>query len=343
MFYAYYLLEYALLIMVIIFFSWIIILCYKHYMSMDRFKNITMQQMEAIMALVEEGSFSRAAKKMLLTQPALTKNIKNAEDCLGARLANRSSAGISLTPEGKILYDYARRMIRLRDEAKGKILALSKESGGNIYLSASTIPATYILPRALSDFNKTNSDIHIYIRTADSEEAMNMVMDNEVEMGIIGKNPLNKKLKAESLWKDRLVVIFPRNHAWCKKKTITLAELLNEPFVIREKGSATRELFESCLRKTKATSHVPSNICGELGSSEAIKEAVIAGWGVSVISIHAVSRELSQGLLCEIPVQGLTMERNFYLIYRRQFDFRPFHQAFIKFIKRYTPAFPDEN
>ena len=141
MFYAYYLLEYALLIMVIIFFSWIIILCYKHYMSMDRFKNITMQQMEAIMALVEEGSFSRAAKKMLLTQPALTKNIKNAEDCLGARLANRSSAGISLTPEGKILYDYARRMIRLRDEAKGKILALSKESGGNIYLSASTIPA----------------------------------------------------------------------------------------------------------------------------------------------------------------------------------------------------------
>lgn len=307
-------------------------------MSMDRFKNMTIQQMEAIIALVEEGSFSRAAKKMLLTQPALTKNIKNAEDCLGTRLANRSSAGISLTPEGKILYNYARRMVRLRDEAKEKVLALRKESGGNIYLSASTIPATYMLPRALSDFNKTNADIHIYIKTADSEEAMNMVLDNEVEMGVIGKHPLNKKLKADALWKDRLVLVASKNHAWCKKKLITLLELMKEPFVIREKGSATRDLFESCLKKSKATSHIPFNVCGELGSSEAIKEAVIAGWGVSVISIHAVSRELSQGLLCEIPIQGLAMERNFYLIYKRQFEFRPFHKTFISFIKNYAPA-----
>lgn len=303
---------------------------------MDRFKNMTMQQMEAIIALVEEGSFSRAAKKMLLTQPALTKNIKNAEDCLGTRLANRSSAGISLTPEGKILYNYARRMVRLRDEAKEKVLALRKESGGNIYLSASTIPATYILPRALSDFNKANADIHIYIKTADSEEAMNMVLDNEVEMGVIGKHPLNKKLKADALWKDRLVLVVSRNHTWRKKKSVTLTELLNEPFVIREKGSATRELFESYLKKTKSISLAQFNICGELGSSEAVKEAVIAGWGVSVISIHAVSRELSQGLLCEIPIQGLTMERNFYLIYRRQFDFRPFHKTFISFMKGYS-------
>ena len=313
------------------------ILCYKLHMSIDRFKSITIQQMEAIIALVEEGSFSRAAKRMLLTQPALTKNIKNAEDCLSARMVNRSSAGISLTPEGKILYDYARRMVRLRDEAKEKVLALRKETGGNIYLSASTIPATYILPRALSDFNKTNADIHIYIKTADSEEAMNMVLDNEVEMGVIGKKPLNKKLSAETLWKDRLALIVSRDHAWCKKKSITLPELLEEPFVIREKGSATKELFESYLKKSKSISFAQFNICGELGSSEAIKEAVIAGWGVSVISIHAVSRELSQGLLCEIPLQGYSMERHFYLIYKRQFEFRPFHKTFINFIKRYTP------
>jgi Transcriptional regulator len=152
-------------------------------MSIDRFKNITIQQMEAIISLMEEGSFSRAAKRMFLTQPALTKNIKNAEDCIGVRLANRSSSGVSLTPEGKILYNYAKRVVKLRDEAKEKIHALGKDTGGNIYVSASTIPATYILPRALSDFNKTNADIYIYIKTADSEEAMNMVLDNEVEMG----------------------------------------------------------------------------------------------------------------------------------------------------------------
>jgi DNA-binding transcriptional LysR family regulator len=231
-------------------------------------------------------------------------------------------------------------VVKLRDEAKEKIHALGKDTGGNIYLSASTIPATYILPRALSDFNKTNADIHIYIKTADSEEAMNMVLDNEVEMGLIGKKPLNKKLSAETLWKDRLALIVSKDHAWCKKKSVSLQELLKEPFVIREKGSATRELFEAYLKKSKSISLAQFNICGELGSSEAIKEAVIAGWGVSVISIHAVSRELSQGLLCEIPLQGYSMERHFYLIYKRQFEFRPFHKTFVNFIKNFSSVHP---
>ena len=306
----------------------------------DHFKSITMQQMEALIALVEEGSFSRAAKRMLLTQPALTKNIKNAEDCLGVRIVNRSTSGISLTPEGKIIYDYARRMIKLRNEAREKIIALGKNTGGNIYLSASTIPADYILPRVLSSYRKTNPDTKIYIKTADSEAAMNMVLDNEVEIGCIGKKPLNNKLVAEPLWKDRLALIVPKSHPWCKKKAVTFPELLEEPFVLRERGSATRDLFEAHLKKSKSLSLSQFNICGALGSSEAVKEAVIAGLGVTVISIYAVSREISQGLLFEVPVQGFSPERNFYLIYKRQFDFRPFHKTFVDFIKQYNPLDP---
>jgi DNA-binding transcriptional LysR family regulator len=303
----------------------------------NRFKSITIQQMEAIISLVEERSFSRAAKRMLLTQPALTKNIKNAENYLSVRLVNRSNAGISLTPEGKIIYDYAQRMVKLRDEVKTKIIKLHENTGGNIYIGASTIPATYILPRALSAFSKTNHDIRIYIKTADSEEAMNMVLDNEVEIGCIGKKPLNKKLMAEPLWKDHLILAVHKLHPWRKKKSITLPELLNEPFVIRENGSATRELFDSCLKESRSMSLSQFNIRCELGSSEAIKEAVIAGLGVSVISIHAVERELSQKLLFEVPIQGCPMERKFYLIYKSQFDFRPAHKIFINFIKHYTP------
>lgn len=307
-------------------------------MSDNHFKSITIQQMEAIISLVEEGNFSRAAKSMLLTQPALTKNIKNAEDCLGVRLVNRSNAGISLTPEGKILYDYAKRMIKLRDEAREKVITLSRNAFGNIYIGASTIPANYILPRMLSEFYKMNSGIRVNVKTADSEQAMNMVLDNETEMGFIGKNTLNRKLVTEPLWKDRLALIVSKEHPWRKKKSVTMPEMLKEPFVIRERGSATRELFESCLKRLKPAGFSQFDVRTELGSSEAIKEAVIAGLGVSVISVHAVWRELAQGLLFEIPVQGLSMERNFYLIYKRQFDFRPFHKTFISFTKRYTPG-----
>lgn len=309
-------------------------------MSNEYFKNITLQQMEALISVSEEGSFSRASKRMLLTQPALTKNIRNVEDSLGVLVVNRSSAGISLTPEGKILYDYAQRIVKLRDEAKAKITKLHENIGGDIYIGASTIPATYILPRALSSFSKTNPDIRIYIKAADSAEAMNMVLDGEVEIGCIGKKPLNQKLMAEPLWKDRLILAVPKLHPWRKKKSITLSELLNEPFVIREKGSATRELFESCLKESRSISLSQLNVRGELGSSEAIREAIIAGFGVSVISIHAVERELSQGLLFEIPIQSCPMERNFYLIYKTKFDFRSFHKTFINFIKRYTPGAP---
>src|SRR5512145_3042414 len=174
-------------------------------MQDDRLKNVTLQQMEALILLVEERSFSRAAKRMLLTQPALTKNIRNMEDCLGVRVVNRSNAGVSLTPEGKILYDVAQRMVKLRKEAGEKIHMLHEHAGGDIYIGASTIPATYILPHAVSAFKKDHADIRIFIKTEDSEEVLNMVLDREVEIGCIGKEPLNRKLVAEPVWNDRLI------------------------------------------------------------------------------------------------------------------------------------------
>jgi DNA-binding transcriptional LysR family regulator len=304
-------------------------------MTHDRFKSMTLQQMEALISLVEEGSFSRAAKKMLLTQPALTKNIHNIEDCLDARLVNRSNTGISLTPEGKIIYEYAKRMVKLRNEATEKILRLHENTSGSIYITASTIPATYILPKALSAFRKKHSDIRVYIKTADSEEAMNMVLDKEAEIGCIGKKPQNKKLVAEPLWKDRLVLTVPSGHRWLEKKSIAPTELPQEPFIVREKGSATRDVLESYLKETKLISLSQLDVCGELGSSEAIKEAIVAGLGVSIISIHAIKRELAAGLLFEVPIAGLKMERKFYLIYPRQTDFRPSHKIFMAFLKDY--------
>jgi len=304
-------------------------------MTDERFKNITLQQMEALISLVEERSFSRAAKRMLLTQPALTKNIRNVEDCLGVKVVNRSNAGVSLTPEGKILYDVALRMVKLRKEAGEKIQKLHENTGGDIYIGASTIPATYILPHAMSAFKKVHSDIRIFLKTEDSEEVLNMVLDREVEIGCIGKKPLNSKLIAESVWNDRLILIVPRRHLWIKKGSIDISELLAEPFVLREKGSATRDVFESYLKENKSVSLSQLNVCAELGSSEAIKEAVIAGLGVSVISIHAVTRELASRLLYEVPITSCLIERKFYLIYLKQFEFRSHHQTFVNFLKRY--------
>ncbi|MFO7570865.1 MAG: selenium metabolism-associated LysR family transcriptional regulator [Smithellaceae bacterium] len=303
-------------------------------MTDDLCRNITMQQMEALICLVEERSFSRAAMRMLLTQPALTKSIRTVEDSLGVKVVNRSSAGVSLTPEGKILYDIAQRMLKLRKSASDQLQKLSANAGGDIDMGASTIPATYILPRALSELKDRHPDIRIFLKTEDSEEVMNMVLDRDVEIGCIGKEPLNRKLTAYPLWHDRLILVVPPRHRWIKKQPISLSDLLQEPFVLREKGSATRAVFEAAM-KEQSISLSQLNIRGELGSSEAIKEAVMAGLGVSVLSVHAVRRELAQRTLFEIDVASLKIERDFFLIHLRQFELRPAHKSFVNFLKNY--------
>jgi DNA-binding transcriptional LysR family regulator len=306
-------------------------------MMAEGFQNLTMQQLEALIHLVEERSFSRAAKKMHLTQPSLTKHIRNVEEALGTKVVNRTNRSLSLTPEGRVLYDYARRIIKLRDEARERVLRLREEEGGDIRIAASTIPATYILPYAISGFRKKHPRIRTTVRTADSSDVIETVLDNGAEIGFIGKKPPGGKLIAEELWKDRLVLAVPAVHSWAKRRSIRGAELSGAPFVIREKGSGTREAFEECLRETAGPGLTHLNVVAEMGSSEAVKEAVIAGLGISVVSVHAIRRELKSGILAALVIEGCPIERSFYLIYRRQFDLMTHHKIFLDFIRTYRP------
>ncbi|MDQ1330512.1 MAG: LysR family transcriptional regulator [Thermodesulfobacteriota bacterium] len=305
-------------------------------MSYDGFKNITIQQLEALIHLVGERSFSRAARKMFLTQPSLTKHIKNLEDAVGVKVINRHNTGVTLTFQGKLLYEYAQKILGLREGVKEKIFRSMEKESGTIDIIASTIPANYILPFILGNFNKKYPKIKVYIKTVNSEEALDMVMNNHAEIGFIGKKTLSRKISAEPIWKDRLVIAVSGTHRWSKRRSITAEELMEEPFVIREKGSGTREILENYL-KEKAASDFKLNIIAELGSSEAIKEAIIAGLGVSFISIHAIRRELKQKLLVEIPVSGWVVERDFHVIYTKQLNLMPHQKIFLNFCKTALP------
>ncbi len=308
----------------------------KFSMSYDQYKNITIQQMESLVRIVEEGSFSRAAKKVFLTQPSMTKHIKNLEESVNARIVNRRNRGIFLTPEGKVLYDCAKKILRLRDEAKEKISRMKENESGSIFIRASTIPATYILPRLLNDFKKLFPDIRAYVQTSDSEETLEMILDDQAEMGFVGKETFDKRLNVESLWEDSLILAVPADHLWVKKRYVTLDEVSKAPFVIRERGSATRKILEDFLRKNTDRSLSMFNSVCEMGSSEAVKEAIIAGLGVSILSVHAIKRELQQGVLCEVPIQDFTIQRHFYLIYKKQFSLMHYHKLFLEFVKNYT-------
>ena len=310
-------------------------------MKNNTFKNITLQQMEALIRLVEEQGFSRAAKKMYLTQPSLTKHIKNLEETIGTLLVDRKSSGISLTPEGRILYEYARRVFKLVDEAKDKIARTQEDDSGSIFISASTIPATYILPHVLRAFNAMYPRIRCYAQTNDSDATVDLILDNRAEVGFIGKEVSDRKLHVEAIWKDRLILVIPEGHRWSTESSVSIDDLSREPFIMRERGSATRSVLEEYLQRNMSKQLSRFNIVAELGSSEAVKEAVIAGLGVSILSFRAVARELANGSLVEEPVDGCTIERNFYLIYKKQFNLMRHHELFMRSVK--GSEYPDSH
>jgi DNA-binding transcriptional LysR family regulator len=304
-------------------------------MKLEDFKNISLQQLETLLFLVTEGSFSRAAKRMHLSQPSLTKHIANMETILGMKVVRREKNGVVLTPEGKIVFDLAGRILKMRDEAGEKIAGMQETEAGDIAIAASTIPATYILPHVLGRFRMAHPGIRVTVQSADSEEVLNMIINGEKELGIMGKRPSRGKLETEPLWQDRLVLTVPAGHRWASKPSVSLPEVMEEPFIVREKGSGTREILERHLKEQANTDLVKFRIVAEFGSSEAIKEAILAGLGVSILSIRAIIRELKLQLLREVPVDNWRIERSFYLILRRPFNILRHHQLFLDFIRQY--------
>ena len=310
-------------------------------MDSEQFRFITLQQLDALVCLVEERSFSRAAAKMLLTQPSLSKHIKNLEDFTSCRLINRTKSGISLTSEGSILYGYAKRILRLRDEARDKIILARDTASGLIFTSASTIPATYLLPRVLTSLKKAYPEIRVHLSPGDSDSVIHMVIDSHAEIGFIGKPVHDKRLLSEAIWNDELVLVVCKGHPWESSCSVSISELADEPFILREKGSGTMSVFDEYLESQHETMLSNFHIASEMGSTEAVKESVIAGLGVSVLSIHAVRRELAQGILVRVPLSGPAIKRSFFMIRRKQFTLLPQHLLFMETAKAHLGDIAD--
>ena len=298
-----------------------------------KLKNITLQQLEALVLLVENRSFSKAAKQMFMTQPSLTKHIRNLEEEVGSKVVDRKSRLLSPTAEGKVLYECGKRIFRLVDEAHDRLEREREAVSGNIWISASTIPATYILPSVLRAFFEEQKDIRVHIRMNDSEKTIGMVLDEEAEIGFVGMPVNHRKIHGEPLWRDELVLAVPKKHPFARAASVSLDDLVREPFIARERGSATRAIFEECLAKRGEKGMSRFRIVCELGSSEAVKEAILAGVGVSVISVYAVCRELNEGTLAKVSIRECPLERHFHLIYRQHREFMPYHQVFMNFLR----------
>ncbi len=261
-------------------------------------------------------SFTKAAETLHMTQPAVTFQIRQLEEYFNTRLFDRTHNKISLTAAGDRVFQYAEKILSLYGEMESQVRELTGDVSGILIIGASTTIAEYVLPILLGEFKERHPGINIRLKVSNSMGIVHMVEDNSVDVGIVESPVSNKNLTVEVCWLDKLVFICPPNHPLAKKATIRGQDLLGLPFVCREEGSGTREYIAEYLAKNDMTHHDLS-VSVEVGNPEAVKSAVEAGLGVSIVSQATITKELKLGTLAARPLEP-QLERPFSLVFQRQ-------------------------
>jgi DNA-binding transcriptional LysR family regulator len=293
---------------------------------------VDLRQLEIFVKVAEFGSFSKAAAALYLTQPTVSEHIRTLEDELGVRLLDRLGRGAAVTRAGQLLVSYATRMLALSREARQAIEGFQGRMSGELLVGASTIPGEYVLPPVIGRFKDKYPDISVTLLIGGSRTAIDWVAEGRAELGVVGARLAHRGVEYKELMPDELVVIVSSAHAWHARRQVSLEELRLEPLLVRERGSGTRAAFETALTAA-GTSLGAFRLVGEMGSTQAIKQAVKAGVGVSLVSKRAVEEECRTGLLSCLRVKDLKVTRAFYLATHQERSRSPLAEAFRTFLE----------
>lgn len=250
-----------------------------------------------------------------MTQPAVTFQIRQLEEHFNTRLFDRTHNRISLTVAGERVFEYAEQIIGLYGEMNTRVRELTGDVSGILIIGASTTIAEYVLPALLGEFQERHKNVNLRLNVSNSVGIVHMVETNAVDVGIVEAPVTNKNLAVEVCWHDKLVFICPPSHPLARKSSISVEDLVELPFIVREEGSGTREVISDYLSQNDVQWQ-DLNL-QEFGSPESVKSAVEAGLGVSIVSQATVRKELKLGTLVALPLEP-TLERPFSLVYQRQ-------------------------
>jgi DNA-binding transcriptional LysR family regulator len=262
-------------------------------------------------AVDRDRSMSLAAKRLLVSQPAISKQVRSLEQRLGAQLVERGARGVRLTAAGEILADYTRRIFDLVAEADQAMADLQGLRRGRLTVGASTTLGIYVLPELLAAFRSRHPLIEIDLEVANTRAVQQLVLDHRVDIACTEGFVRQGNLRAEVFLSDLLVPIAAPGHPLAGSARPRLADFCAQPMFMRESGSGMREIIEDALRRRGVTVK-PFMI---LGSTEAIKRAVAAGSGVAVVSDLSIRHELADGHLAQVALPGCTLRRQLHVVW----------------------------
>jgi DNA-binding transcriptional LysR family regulator len=291
-----------------------------------------LRQFETFLKIAELKSFTKAAEAVCLTQPTVSKQIVELERFFDVKLIDRTKRTVELTRAGEILLRYAKDFVNLKKDTIEAIAAFRDVKKGTITVGASTIPGTYILPKVLSAFKKQYEGIQIKLIVSDTKDIIEKMGNGDIDIGFVGAKGDIGKIDYKKFVDDTIVLIAPPTFP----DSVHQGSLREYPLVTREIGSGTRNHFESTLKKTENTSIVDLTVIAELTDTEAIKEAVKNGMGISYISNMAIVDEIATGKLKRLSIQGFPeIKRSFYVISRRGKTIPPQAKALMDIIDKW--------
>lgn len=273
---------------------------------------MTLRQLEVFLAVARDGSFGLAARRIHLSQPTLSEHVRELEKELGRRLFVRKRRVTLLSEAGRVFEAYAVRVVATVADGRRALDELDGLAKGSLIIGASTTPGIYLLPRVVGAFRARHPGIDLRLEIANSREIENRVRANELDLGVVGGHELvaGEECLAAGLI-DELVLVVPRGHRWARQHTVAPGRLAEEALLLREEGSATRRVTERAL----AQAGVRFTAGMQLGHTEAIKQAVVAGLGVAFVSVYAVGGDVAARRLTALRLRGLKIQRHFHLIH----------------------------
>ena len=291
-----------------------------------------LKTLKIFIKVIDTGSYSKAAEKMGLTQPAISMQIKTLEEKLETELVLKKRGKLNLTPAGQVVYKNAKKIMLDWEKLKYEVEDKKDKAYKSILIGSSTIPSEYILPDLLAKLAKDDPEIKSCIEVGDSAEMIELLEDGEVDIVLVGFKPLDEKYKTVEIAEDELKLITPKKHKLSQKEEIYINNLKNENILIREVGSGTRKAMLNSFREAGLKFN-DLNIKSRLGSTEAIIAAVQAGLGVSFVSKFASSKAKKYGRVEELEVKDVDFTRKFYLAYNKNKDNSELIEKIIKILK----------
>jgi LysR family transcriptional regulator, transcriptional activator of the cysJI operon len=294
------------------------------------------RQLLAFCEVVERKSFSLAAEKLGVTQPAVSLQVRSLEKRLGTQLLDRSGRRVEPTESGLKLYRSAQRLLALEEEIVNELAEeATGELDGTFEIGASTGPGGVVLSRLLCQFAEAHPALHIALSVFDTQTVIERVSDRTLQLGVVGAAPRHRGVDYEPFFRDTVVLACPPGHPFANR-TVTLDDLKSEQLILMQEGAGVRQMIEDELRRV-GTRLRDLNARLELGLQESVTSAVREGFGVTFISRSSVEKDLAAGLVAEARVEGLELEREIHLVRAAGRSETRAARAFLEFARERLP------